>query len=53
LSVTHLSARQVSIGNHGGSVNGQDCTSCHYVGGRQRLTPPTAGVFGTGSISGG
>jgi hypothetical protein len=53
LSVTHMSIRQASIGSHGGSTNGQDCTSCHYVGGRERLTPPTPGVFGTGSISGG
>jgi hypothetical protein len=53
LSVTHVSTRQAAIGNHQGSTNGQDCTSCHYVGGRERLTPPTPGVFGTGSISGG
>jgi hypothetical protein len=53
LTVTHMSARQVTIGQHGGSVNGEDCTSCHYVGGRQHLTQPTPGVFGTGSISGG
>ena len=52
LSVTHMSIRQASIGSHGGSTNGQDCTSCHAVGGRDRLTPPTPGVFGTGSISG-
>src|SRR5437870_6718292 len=52
LTVTHMSIRQVSIGSHGGSTNGQDCTSCHYVGGRERLTPPTPGVFGTGTISG-
>jgi hypothetical protein len=52
LSVTHMSIRQASIGSHGGSTNGQDCTSCHYVGGRERLTPPTPGVFGTGTISG-
>jgi hypothetical protein len=53
LNVTHMSIRQASIGSHGGSTNGQDCTSCHYVGGRERLTPPTPGVFGTGAISGG
>ncbi len=53
LNVTHMSIRQATIGNHGGSVNGQDCTSCHYVGGRQGLRPPTPGVFGTGSIGGG
>ena len=52
LSVTHMSTRQASIGSHGGSTNGQDCTSCHYVGGRDRLTPPTPGVFATGTISG-
>jgi cytochrome c len=48
-----MSTKQAAIGNHQGSTNGQDCTSCHYVGGREHLTPPTAGVFGTGSISGG
>ena len=53
LTVTHMRIRQASIGSHGGSTNGQDCTSCHYVGGRERLTPPTPGVFGTGTISGG
>ena len=53
LTVTHMSIRQVSIGSHGGSNNTEDCTSCHYVGGRDLLTPPTPGVFGTGSISGG
>ena len=52
LVVTHKRISQVSIGNHGGSTNGQECTSCHYVGGRERLTPPTPGVFGTGTISG-
>src|SRR6267142_1423201 len=52
LSVTHAGIRQASIGSHGGSTNGQDCTSCHAVVGRDRLTPPTPGVFGTGSISG-
>jgi hypothetical protein len=52
LSVTHMSIAQASIGSHGGSTNGQDCTSCHYVRGGERLTPPTAGVFATGSISG-
>jgi len=52
LSVTHASIQQASIGSHGGSTNGQDCTSCHYVRGPERLTPPTAGVFATGSISG-
>ncbi len=52
LTVTHKSGAQVTIGSHGGSVVGEDCTSCHYVGGRERLNPPTPGVFGTGSISG-
>jgi hypothetical protein len=46
LNVTHMSIRQASIGNHNASVNGQDCTSCHYVG--ARLTAPTPGVFATG-----
>jgi hypothetical protein len=45
LSVTHKNIRQATIGNHNGSTNGQDCTSCHYGPGR----PPTPGVFGTGS----
>src|SRR6266403_1710127 len=53
LTVTHSRIRQAAIGSHGGSTNGQDCTSCHAVGGRDHLTPPTPGVFGTGSISGG
>src|SRR6266850_1347930 len=53
LNVTHKNINQATIGSHGGSVNGQDCTSCHYVRGRERLTPPTPGVFGTGTISGG
>jgi len=52
LTVTHMRIRPASIGSHGGSTNGQDCTSCHYVGGRERLTPPAPGVFGTGTISG-
>jgi cytochrome c551/c552 len=52
LNVTHKNINQATIGSHGGSVNGQDCTSCHYVRGRERLTPPTPGVFGTGTISG-
>lgn len=52
LTVTHMSIRQATIGNHNGSTNGQECTSCHYVGGPDRLTPPTPGVFGTGTISG-
>jgi hypothetical protein len=52
LSVTHKRISQASIGSHGGSTNGQDCTSCHYVRGTERLTPPTPGVFGTGTISG-
>ncbi len=51
LSVTHKSIQQASIGGHNGSTNGQDCTSCHYVGGRDHLTPPTPGVFSTGSIN--
>jgi len=53
LTVTHMSIRQASIGSHERSTNGEDCTSCHYVGGRDHLTPPTPGVFGTGTISGG
>jgi hypothetical protein len=53
LSVTHKSAHQVTIPGHGGSIATEDCTSCHYVGGLQRLTPPTPGVFASGSISGG
>jgi hypothetical protein len=52
LTVTHRNASQVTIGQHGGSVIGEDCTSCHYVGGNQHLTPPAPGVFGTGSIGG-
>jgi hypothetical protein len=52
LNVTHKNINQATIGSHGGSVNGQDCTSCHYVRGRDHLTPPTPGVFGTGTISG-
>jgi hypothetical protein len=52
LTVTHHRISQASIGSHGGSTNGQDCTSCHYVGGNEHLTPPTPGVFATGSISG-
>ena len=52
LTVTHMSIRQATIGSHNGSTNGEECTSCHYVGGRDHLTPPTPGVFGTGSISG-
>jgi len=51
-TVTHFRIKQFAIGNHGGSTNGQDCTSCHYVGGNERLVPPTPGVFCTGSISG-
>jgi hypothetical protein len=53
LTVTHSRITQARIGNHENSTNGQDCTSCHYVGGNEHLTPPTPGVFGTGSISGG
>ena len=50
LSVTHRSATQQTIGSHGGSTIGQDCTSCHYVRGSQSLTPPTPGVFSTGGF---
>jgi hypothetical protein len=53
LTVTHSRITQAGIGNHENSTNGEDCTSCHYVGGNEHLTPPTPGVFGTGSISGG
>ena len=53
LTVTHKSITQATIGSHQGSTIGEDCTSCHYVGGNQSLRPPTPGVFGTGSISGG
>lgn len=52
LTVTHKSIMQATIGNHQGSTSGEDCTSCHYVGGNQQLTPPTPGVFGTGTIGG-
>ena len=52
LTVTHRQIEQVSIGSHGGSNSSEDCTSCHYVGGNQHLTPPTPGVFATGSING-
>jgi hypothetical protein len=51
VTVTHRSTSQATIGSHQGSTSGQDCTSCHYVGGNQHLSPPTG--FGTGSISGG
>jgi hypothetical protein len=50
LTVTHQLPTQAAIGNHGGSTSGQDCTSCHYLGGPERLTPPTPGGFGTGAI---
>ena len=53
LEVTHRSIYQATIGNHQGSTPGEDCTSCHYVGGNELLVPPTPGVFGTGTISGG
>ena len=53
LTVTHQPIRQASIGSHQGSTSGEDCTSCHYVRSNiAALTPPTPGVFGTGSISG-
>ena len=48
-----MKAKQVSMGSHEKSVSGQDCTSCHAVGGSEKLTPPTPGVFSTGNISGG
>jgi len=50
LTVTHMSISQQAIGSHKTSTNGQDCTSCHYVGGPNTLTPPTPGVFGTGTL---
>ena len=30
----------------------RNAPSCHYIGGNLQLTPPTAGVFGTGTIGG-
>jgi hypothetical protein len=50
LSVTHKRPSQARIGNHNGSVSGQDCTSCHARGGSQGSSPPTSGVFSTGSL---
>jgi len=52
LTVTHYGISQAAIGNHQNSTDGQDCTSCHYVGGNAQLIPPTPGVFATGSIGG-
>jgi len=52
LIVTHHRISQARIGNHGTSINGEDCTSCHYVGGNANLIPPTPGGFATGSIGG-
>src|SRR5206468_2077145 len=38
LTVTHYGISQAAIGNHQNSTNGQDCTSCHYVGGNELLS---------------
>ena len=52
LTVTHKRTAQFQVGNHANSTSTQECTSCHYVGGNEHLTPPTPGVFGSGSIGG-
>ncbi len=55
LTFTHKNASNYirTIGNHNNSTRAQECTSCHYVGsGTALLTPPTPGVFNTGTIKG-
>jgi hypothetical protein len=50
LTATHARCSQANIGQHNGSVSGEDCTSCHANGGTQGINPPTPGVFGSGQL---